>query len=458
MYVPRKFGGVSLVDVHLQQLALQHIYIQRLISGPNTIDFVSPWLVRGIQLYTGHSSILPWFLYPAKFQNLLKRIVPLAQLGKLLQKLPPLSLSNSWSARWFLDLPLQCVVTVGDAVNTWSPTLIPSSVPLRYLVSDIFSWNQTTDNLKNTRVVTASKVKEVRRALYPLDGWFAATGFLPTALHNQTNRDVLLPTWLPALYHWTIPQGRRNMVTVSGIRPGDLRWYWHPDRTKLEIRAVLPQVVPTRFLLRPSLWRLFWSLDMTSKAFTPWWRLLQNCIGYRAKLHRWSPTKYPCASCPICLVSSSEDLFHFVVGCFDKWQYWCNVISLLGIGDIFETEFDVWCGDLLYVTYLQNKQLKSQIIHKLPYNLLTSKHNIWSGLVSLCDIKQKPLSADILVIIGSGFATLWKYHWRCVIDGDLWNSHAAINMFQQDHSVLIADNLASQSPLAVNDSLVMPSG
>ncbi|KAG2192922.1 hypothetical protein INT47_002761, partial [Mucor saturninus] len=334
MYVPRKFGGVTLVDVHLQQLALQHIYIQRLISGPNTTDFVSPWLVRGIQLYT----------------------------GKILQKLPPLSLADTWSARWFLDLPLQCVVTVGDAVNTWSPTLIPS-VPLRYLVSDIFSWNQATDNLKNTRVVNARKVKEVRRALYPSDGWFAATGFLPTALHNQTNLDVLLPTWLPALYHWTIPQGRGNMVTVSGIRPGDLRWFWHPDRAKFEIRAVIPAS------LLPKTCSILW------------------------------------------------------VGCFDKWQYWCNVISLLGIGDIFETDFDVW-----------------------------------SGLVSLCDLKQKPLSADMLVILGSGFSTLWKYHWRCVIDGDLWNSQAALNMFQQAHSSLIADNLASQSALVVNDSLVMPSG
>ncbi|KAG2191927.1 hypothetical protein INT47_007552 [Mucor saturninus] len=403
MYVPQKFGGVSLVDVYLQQLALQHIYIQRLISGPNKTDFVSPWLVRGIQLYTGYTSILPCFLYPAKSQNSLKRIVPLAQLGKILQKLPPLSLSSTWSVRWFLDLPLQCVVTVGDAVNTWSPTLVRSSVPVRYLVSDIFSWNPATDNFKNTRVVNARKVKEVRRALYPSDCWFAATGFLPTALHNQTNRNILLPTWLPALYYWTIPQGRGNMVTVSGIRPGDLRWYWHPDRAKFEIRALIPQVVPTRFLLWPSLWRLFWSLYMMS---------------YRAKQHRWSTTKYPCASCPICLISSSEDFFHFVVGCFDEWQYWCNEIFLLGIGDIFETEFDVW-----------------------------------SGLVSLCDVKQKTLSADMLMIIGSGFSTLWKDHWRCVINGDLWNSQAAHNMFQQDHSSLIADNLASQSPLVVNDSL-----
>ncbi|KAG2209688.1 hypothetical protein INT47_001834, partial [Mucor saturninus] len=359
MYVSRKFGGVSLVDAHLQQLSLQHIFIQRLISGPNTTDSVSPWLVRGIQLYTSHASILPWFLYPAKFQCSLKRITPLAQLGKILQKLPPLSLSDTWSARWFLDLPLQCVVTVGDAVNTWSPTMVPSSVPLR--------------------------VKEVRRALYPSDGLFAAIDFLPTALHNQTNRDVLPPTWLPALYHWTIPQGRGNMVTVSGIRPGDLRRYWHPDRAKFEIRAVIPQVAPTWFLFRPSLWRLFWSLDIT--------------------------------------ITSSEDLFHFVVGSFDIWQYWCNVIPLPGICDIFQTEFDVR-----------------------------------SGLVSLCDLKQKPLPADMLLIIGLKFANISEYHWRCVIDGDLWNSEAALNMFQHDHSVLIVDNLASQSPLVVNDNLVLHSG
>ncbi|KAI7875640.1 uncharacterized protein EV154DRAFT_569457 [Mucor mucedo] len=119
------------------------------------------------------------------------------------------------------------------------------------------------------------------------------------------------------------------------------------------------------------------------------------------------------------LVASSEDLFHFVVGCFHKWQYWWKVISLLNIGDTFETEFDSW-----------------------------------SGFVSLCGQTQKPLSSDMLVIIGSGLATLWKYHWRCVVDGDLWNSEAALNMFQQDHAILIADTLETQSPLVCSDSLM----
>ncbi|KAG2192112.1 hypothetical protein INT47_012404, partial [Mucor saturninus] len=339
-----------------------------------------------------------------------------------------LILSRLWHILRVVSVPAKWLDSVqalvrGYLLPFWPrPSMSTMYVPRKFGGVSLVD-NQTTDNLRNTGVVNASKVKEVRRALYPSDGWFAATGFLPTALLNQTNSDVLLPTWLPALYHWTIPQGCGYMVIVSGICPGDLRWYWHPDPAKLEIRAVIPQVVSTRFLLRPSLWQLFWSLDMTSEAFTPWWRLIQDCIGYRAKLHRRSPTKYPCASCPICLVSSSKDLFHFVAGCFDKWPYLVYVISLLGIGNIFETEFDVW-----------------------------------SGLVSLCDRKQKPLSADMLTIIGSGFATLWKYHWRCVIKGDLWSSQAALTMFQQDHLSLIADNLSSQSPLLVNYSLVMPSG
>ncbi|KAG2192923.1 hypothetical protein INT47_002762 [Mucor saturninus] len=312
----------ALVHIHLQQLVLEHIYVKRLIYVPTTSDF-----------------------------SALKVNSCLPIIGKLLAKLPPLGLSQSWCARWFLHLPLQCVVTVGPAVNTWLPTLVPSSVALRYLVSDIYKWDHVHDVLVNSRVVTAPKVKE------------------------------------------SIPQGPGNSVTVSGVRPGELRWFWHPDREACESRPTVLKIVPARLLLRPALWRRFWSLNMSSKAFTPWWRLVQDCIGYRARLNRWSPSKYPCASCLICLVSSSEDLFHFVVGCFDKWRYWCNLISLLGIGDIFETEFDVW-----------------------------------SGLVSLCDLKQKPLSADMLVIIGSGFSTLWKYHWRCVIDGDLWNSQAALNM------------------------------
>jgi hypothetical protein len=100
---------------------------------------------------------------------------------------------------------------------------------------------------------------------------------------------------------------------------------------------------------------------MTSKAFTPWWRLLQDCIGYRAKLHRWSPTKYDSPGCLICFGVVPEDLFHFAVGCFDKWQYWCNVFILLDLTGSFGNEYDVWAG-LVSLSSVSCKPLPTNVL------------------------------------------------------------------------------------------------
>ncbi|CEP16189.1 hypothetical protein [Parasitella parasitica] len=48
------------------------------------------------------------------------------------------------------------------------------------------------------------------------------------------------------------------------------------------------------------------------------------------------------------------------------------------------------------------------------------------------------LDDDVLVALGAGFATLWKYHWRCVIDAEPWIPSAVLNMVQHDHNVLFS--------------------
>ncbi|CEP16767.1 hypothetical protein [Parasitella parasitica] len=48
------------------------------------------------------------------------------------------------------------------------------------------------------------------------------------------------------------------------------------------------------------------------------------------------------------------------------------------------------------------------------------------------------LNDDVLVAFGAGFATLWKYHWRCVIDTEPWIPSAAFNMVQHDHHMLFS--------------------
>ncbi|CDH59996.1 hypothetical protein RO3G_01611 [Lichtheimia corymbifera JMRC:FSU:9682] len=127
--LPRRFGGVGLIDITDQSLALHLIYLQRICKAPKATDFVSPWLVKYYQILTGHASLLPWFLFPAQFQSRMKADPNMAHLGLLLQRLPPLSLSAEWSQRWLLDLdlPLQLALPSENRLK----------LPLRYLLSDI---------------------------------------------------------------------------------------------------------------------------------------------------------------------------------------------------------------------------------------------------------------------------------------------------------------------------------
>jgi hypothetical protein len=71
--------------------------------------------------------------------------------------------------------------------------------------------------------------------------------------------------------------------------------------------------------------------------------------------------------------------------------------------------------------------------------------DVWAGMISLCSLDNKKLSYKLLYVLGAAFSVLWKYHWRCVIDGEMWNGHAVFNMFQQDHQRLVLDILNSSN-------------
>ncbi|KAG1081601.1 hypothetical protein G6F42_022892 [Rhizopus arrhizus] len=43
------------------------------------------------------------------------------------------------------------------------------------------------------------------------------------------------------------------------------------------------------------------------------------------------------------------------------------------------------------------------------------------------------INEDVLVALGATYSTLWKYHWRCVIDEEPWIASAALSMVRQEH-------------------------
>ncbi|KAI8635770.1 hypothetical protein BD408DRAFT_321866, partial [Parasitella parasitica] len=208
--------------------------------------------------------------------------------------------------------------------------------------------------------------------------------------------------WMPDCSHWKVSNSSRSSVLLARLSLKALRRYWHPARDTITSRMGPPLQLPAHLRLRPSSWRLFWSLPLPAKPFTPWWRLLHDRISHRSWLHRIVPDKVPSPMCALCGIDT-EDLYHFVVGCSYKEDYWRDVVSLLSLQDLF------------------------------PSSLA-----IWTALTSFCSLNMAELDEDLLVALGAGFTTLWKYHWRSVIDMEPWIPSVAINIFKHDHSSLIS--------------------
>lgn len=219
------------------------------------------------------------------------------------------------------------------------------------------------------------------------------------------------PTWTPDSGHWIISLSSTITPPIRSIGLSSLRFSWHDDFKALKDRPGPLHLVPIRLLLGPSFWKIFWSTRMKAKAITPWWRILQDCIGFNKRLHEFNNDKYPSPNCTICgMEDKQEDLFHFTVECSEKWKFWTEVVSMMKVTSLFQTQVDVWTG-------------------------LISLSRVEKDITG-CN-KIQTLDKNELILLGTSFSTIWKYHWYCVIKEEQWNGNAVINMFKQDHADFI---------------------
>ena len=375
----RKYGGIGLVDIEDQNQALHLIYIQRILRPPDTTDFLSPWIKHCFLLYTGHSSLLPLFLYPAHYRRQLRILPGLWQLSTLLTRLPPLTPDDSWPVNWYLELPLVCLISAPHGPTSYCD---PKKLNRKYLFSDIARWLQTYKIASCDDTPDQESLKQLTYGLYPLMGQLSF--FLPESLRKKTcfcGPEILalvdnpsVTPLSPSFLHWTVLAGPKQVPNaVISLSLGSLRCHWHRDMSLINQRFHPPLAVPDRLALRPFFWRQFWSLDLPSSAFTPWWRLLQSRIGYRSFLNRINPIRYPTPLCGLC--GKYEDLYHFVVGCESKSCFWLDIVDLFSLHTTFPTDL-----------------------------------SIWAGLVAMCSLTSVPLGSPVLVVLGATFNTLWKYH------------------------------------------------
>ncbi|GAN05533.1 hypothetical protein MAM1_0094c05004 [Mucor ambiguus] len=72
--------------------------------------------------------------------------------------------------------------------------------------------------------------------------------------------------------HWAIFNSSRPTVPITRLSLGALRRYWYPAKGTITSRMGPLIQLSVSVLLSTALWHLFWSLEIATKAFTPWWR------------------------------------------------------------------------------------------------------------------------------------------------------------------------------------------
>ncbi|ORE08073.1 hypothetical protein BCV72DRAFT_334748 [Rhizopus microsporus var. microsporus] len=141
------------------------------------------------------------------------------------------------------------------------------------------------------------------------------------------------------------------------------------------------------------------AIPLSPVAFILWSRLLHGYIPTAALQLVWDPnvtTSLPCRLCKQYI----EISFHLFVSCPLKLNFWFS---------IFER-------------------------YSLPDKFLTADE-IWSVLASFVPVNEQTIDdTDVLCFFGTGIATIYKYHWLCVLDDTPWYTTAVVNSFELEHS------------------------
>ncbi|SAL96269.1 hypothetical protein, partial, partial [Absidia glauca] len=135
---PKQQGGLGLIDPEEQALALHNTHICSLLEQKNDSP-LSPVILKLLQLYTGHKSLVPFMLAPQNFKNLLKPIPHLQQLVLLMKRLPPMPISDTWTPAITQHLPLDKAVLI-DIENT-----AEVHIPRHLTVASILNHHPPTD-------------------------------------------------------------------------------------------------------------------------------------------------------------------------------------------------------------------------------------------------------------------------------------------------------------------------
>ena len=189
----------------------------------------------------------------------------------------------------------------------------------------------------------------------------------------QTNEILLQPFFLRTF----LPSSLAPLAAHPYLPPSTLHVDSTPFLDSLQITNTIPLTsrlyrnltsMPIDRVLHfpPSLWSLFWSLQLHHQSRNIWFRAIHNSLPYKEKLHRFNPDYFDTNICQCCS-AGTETIQHFIYECSLKYSVWESIwneyfspaVSLTSIHNVL---FSLQLPDVLPSAPLPNAPIVSCIL------------------------------------------------------------------------------------------------
>jgi endonuclease/exonuclease/phosphatase family metal-dependent hydrolase len=366
--LPKTQGGLGVLDVSKQYLALYFRWGQPLITTSSASVATDPlitMLIQHVQNHTRSAHHQIPLLFPTTRRTFTSttRISSVDVLFRCIDAIPRTYDSVSIDHSTGLTLPLHAVLYK----RTPSPFLVPSKMK-EMTVADVFTYNvdRRFFHWKDSQDPTLRHWKYAPRKLFHglQTGDLQLQPFFQSLCQPMDSSgptvDPLPPvSFSPFVKQLEIFQGVDIVSKIS---------------TKTFRQACVSATVAPAHLSSITMihWQWFWRLALTMVQRNVVYRYINHCIPHKSRLHRVYPALHPSDLCSICS-SSSDSSEHFLFHCPAKASVWQAVIfeflwPTVSIPDIIQATKTL---DFYNIRYSQRREVPASVI------VFITLANIW---------------------------------------------------------------------------------
>ncbi|KAI9486191.1 MAG: hypothetical protein EXX96DRAFT_473877 [Benjaminiella poitrasii] len=320
MYLPKKYGGLTILEPESQHLVLQKRWVNYLFDTKQYPSFVYPHVLQHLSFFSNSSSfpllpvLLPSYRTSPAYDRSLSIWTSIFQLVDYFLPQASHPIVGPLPLSTLLELPLYLGLSNIDNTH-WSKR------HPKFLISHMFIFDSQQQRLRLRVDGEYPRYPRLCRTLYNDILTHRSIG-----IHDFVWDHILHPPPSTNTVYAISRHPAINQITVTST--------WSSfSATQLRFSRQDASISAHRF--RPSIVRRFWSSPQYPNARTVYFRTIHGRIPTQIFLNKFQPeVPLVCTMCG----QSNDTIRHFLVDCPKKWIVWQTVLSHYFASDIISPE------------------------------------------------------------------------------------------------------------------------